>query len=106
MAGWHHRPDGHGFGRTLGVGDGQGGLACCGPWGHEESDVIARLNNKNMTDKQCRDSLHGQQRKSGKHRHLFILPQRCSEFRKQPEKVYKARVCQLLLIEIVNSLGP
>ena len=28
MAGWHHRLNGHGFGWTLGVGDGQGGLAC------------------------------------------------------------------------------
>ena len=34
MLGWHHRLDGHGFGWTLGVGDGQGGLACCGSWGH------------------------------------------------------------------------
>ena len=30
---------GHGFGWTLGVGDGQGGLVCCGPWGHKESDT-------------------------------------------------------------------
>ena len=34
MAGWHHRLDGHGFGWTLGVGNGQGGLACCGSRGH------------------------------------------------------------------------
>ena len=34
MAGWHHQLNGHGFGWTLGVGDGQGGLACCSPWGH------------------------------------------------------------------------
>ena len=33
MAGWHHRLDGHGFGWTLGVGDGQGSLACCSSWG-------------------------------------------------------------------------
>ena len=33
-----------GFGRTLGVGDGQGGLACCGSWGHKESDMIEQLN--------------------------------------------------------------
>ena len=33
MVGWHHRLDGHGFGLTLGVGDGQGGLVCCGSWG-------------------------------------------------------------------------
>ena len=32
MAGWHHRLDGHEFGWTPGVGDGQGGLGCCGSW--------------------------------------------------------------------------
>ena len=40
MARWHHRLDGHKFEQTLGVGDGQGGLACCSPWGHKESDKI------------------------------------------------------------------
>ena len=44
MVGWHHRLDGHGFGWTPGVGDGQGGLVCCGSWGHKESDTIERLN--------------------------------------------------------------
>ena len=44
MAGWHHRLDGHGFGWTPGVGDGQGGLACCDSWGRKESDTIERLN--------------------------------------------------------------
>ena len=38
MAGWHHRLDGHEFEWTLGVGDGQGGLACCNSWGRKESD--------------------------------------------------------------------
>ena len=37
--GRHHRLDGHGFGWTLGVGDGQGGLVCCGSWGRKESDM-------------------------------------------------------------------
>ena len=36
MVGWHHRLDGHEFGWTLGVGDGQGGLACCNSWGCKE----------------------------------------------------------------------
>ena len=44
MAGWHHRPDGHEFEWTLEVGDGQGGLACCSPWGRKESDTTERLN--------------------------------------------------------------
>ena len=39
MAGWHHRLDGHGFGWTPGVGDGQGCLACCSPWDRKESDM-------------------------------------------------------------------
>ena len=39
MVGWHHRLNGHGFGWTPGVGDGQGGLACCGSWGRRESDM-------------------------------------------------------------------
>ena len=43
MVGWHHQLDGHGFGWTPGVGDGQGGLACCGSWGHKESDMIEQL---------------------------------------------------------------
>ena len=44
MAGWHHRLDGHGFGWTPGVGDGQEGLACCNSWGRKESDTTERLN--------------------------------------------------------------
>ena len=39
MIGWHHRLNGHQFGWTLEVDDGQGGLACCGSWGHKESDT-------------------------------------------------------------------
>ena len=35
IAGWHHRLNGHEFEWTLGVGDGQGGLACCSPWGRK-----------------------------------------------------------------------
>ena len=44
MAGWHHRLDGHEFGWTPGVGDGQGGLACCKLWGRKESDTTEQLN--------------------------------------------------------------
>ena len=44
MVGWHHRLNGHGFGWTPGVGDGQGGLACCGSWGHKQLDTTERLN--------------------------------------------------------------
>ena len=44
MLGQHHRLDGHGFGWTLGVGDGEGGLVCCSSWGRKESDTTERLN--------------------------------------------------------------
>ena len=44
MVGWHHRLSGHGFGWTLGVGDGQGGLACCGSWGCKELNTTEPLN--------------------------------------------------------------
>ena len=44
MVGWHHQLNGHGFGWTLEVGDGQEGLVCCSLWGHKESDTTERLN--------------------------------------------------------------
>ena len=44
MVGRHHRLNGHEFGWTPGVGDGQGGLVCCSSWGHKESDTTERLN--------------------------------------------------------------
>ena len=44
MVGWHHRLNGHGFGWTLGVGDGQGGLTCCSLQGRKELDMTERLN--------------------------------------------------------------
>ena len=44
MAGWHHWLDGHESEWTPGVGNGQGGLACCDSWGHRESDTTKRLN--------------------------------------------------------------
>ena len=43
-AGWHHWLDGHEFGWTLEVGDGQGGWACCDSWGRKESDTTEWLN--------------------------------------------------------------
>ena len=44
MVGWHHWLNGHEFGWTPGVGDGQGGLVCCSPWGRKESDTTEQLN--------------------------------------------------------------
>ena len=44
MAGWHHQLDGHGFGGTAAVDDGQGVLACCRSWDLNGSDTTERLN--------------------------------------------------------------
>ena len=44
MARWHHQLDGHEFGWTPGVGDRQGGLACCDSWGLKESDTTEWMN--------------------------------------------------------------
>ena len=44
MVGWHHQLDGHELEQALGVGDGQGSLVCCSPWGHKESDMTEQLN--------------------------------------------------------------
>ena len=44
MVGWHYQCNGHEFEQALGVGDGQGGLACHSPWGYKESDTTEQLN--------------------------------------------------------------
>ena len=43
MVGWHHRLDRHEFEQTPGIGDGQGRLTCCSPWGCKESDMTEQL---------------------------------------------------------------
>ena len=49
MVGWHHQLNGHKFEQALGVGDGQGSLACSSPWGHKESDMNERVNRTNVS---------------------------------------------------------
>ena len=66
MAGWHHRLDAHGFGWTLGVGDGQGGLACYNSWGGKQSDTTEWLN---WTDWVC----------TGAHTFLFNNLDSCTQ---------------------------
>ena len=43
MVGWHHRLNRHEFEQALEVGNGQGSLACCSPWGRKESDMTEQL---------------------------------------------------------------
>ena len=50
MVGWHHQLNGHGFEWAPGVGDGQGGLACCSPWGRKELDT--RVDELNWTSQE------------------------------------------------------
>ena len=59
MAGWHHLLNGHEFEWTLGVGDGQGGLACCDSWGHKESDTTEQLNWTEFIHFSAEEHLHG-----------------------------------------------
>ena len=51
MVGWHHRLNGREFDWTPGVGDGQGGLACCSSWGRKELDMTEQLNWTELTKK-------------------------------------------------------
>ena len=44
MIGWHHQLNGHEFEQTLGIGDGQGSMACCSPWVCKELDMTEQLN--------------------------------------------------------------
>ena len=44
MVGWHHRLNGHECEQTVGIGNQQGSLACCSPWGLKESDTTEQLN--------------------------------------------------------------
>ena len=57
MAGWHHRLDGHEFEWTPGVGDGEGGLACCDSWGRKESD-LTEGQNWTEVNQILQDSIH------------------------------------------------
>ena len=50
MVGGHHQLNAHEFEQALGVGDGQGSLACCSPWGHKESDTTERLNRLKLSN--------------------------------------------------------
>ena len=48
MLGWRHQLNRHEFEQAPGVGDGQGSLACCSPWGHKDLDTTEQLNNNSF----------------------------------------------------------
>ena len=80
MVGWHHQLDEHEFEQTLGVGDGQGGLACCSPWGCKESDTTERLNWTKLNDKYDR---------SVKKIYLSFYPVEDIQYPQYSQNVYK-----------------
>ena len=73
MVGWHHQLDGHEFEQVLGVGDGQGSLACCSPWGHKESDMTEAIEHAHTRQGEvvmgvwysCLENPHGQRSLAG-----------------------------------------
>ena len=57
MVAWYHRLDGHEFEQALGIGDGQGSLGCCNPWGLKESDTTELLKWTELNFEYCRITL-------------------------------------------------
>ena len=55
MVGRHHQLNGHEFEQALGVGDGQGSLVYCSPWGHKELDTIEQLKLTERLDTEVRE---------------------------------------------------
>ena len=53
MVGWHHQFNGDEFEQALGVGNGQGSLACFSPWGCKESDMTEQLNDNKVVTMKC-----------------------------------------------------
>ena len=90
MVGWHHWLNGHGFGWTPGVGDGQGGLACCGSWGRKELDTTERLNWTELSDKILEKDIEA----------LRLLLRRHSVKAKKPE--HWLTFCQKNIILLLN----
>ena len=73
MAGWHHWLNGHEFEQAPSVGDGQGSLEYCGPWGCKESDMTERLNWNELNWVQPRMDETGQSMNSSYHKPWFLL---------------------------------
>ena len=50
LVGWHHQLNRNELEQALGVGEGQGSLVCCSPWGHKELDMTEQLNKNNISE--------------------------------------------------------
>ena len=94
MVGWHHRLDGHKLEQVLGVGDGQGSLACCSPWGCEGSAITERLNSQlNGKESSCNIGFDSWDRKI------------CGRMDRLPTPVYLGFPCGSAGEESACSLG-
>ena len=91
LDGMVHLLSGHGFWWILGIGDGQGGLVCCGSWGHKELDTTERLNNTRQT------SAPRPERGTGRYESLGLLEQRLTH-RNQHRNLSRVGKSELLLI--------
>ena len=65
MVGWHHRLEGHEFEQAPRVGDGQGVLACCSPWGHKEPDTERLNNSKGNESREVKELAQGHTSRKG-----------------------------------------
>ena len=95
MVGWHHQLDEHEFEQAPGVGDGQGDLVCCSPWGRKESDTTDLLNE--LTDNIKRDRPYNRDvKKTALLKPLYprIFPLRGSKLCLQTAKKYFSKMFQ------------
>ena len=70
MVGWHHQLNGYEFEQILGVGDGQGDLACCSLWGHKELDMTEQLNDGDDSCGSPKSSLSPEEQEDAQDGHL------------------------------------
>ena len=102
IVGWHHWLNGHEFEQALGVGDGQGGLVCCSPWGCKESDMTEL----NWTEKpsDCSHSLWWALRKLWMWKHRILAPNHWGAY--QRNDFSEPRLLQLPIYrKALNSLA-
>ena len=78
MVGWHHWLNGHEFEQALGVGDRQGSLVCCSPWGHRELDTTERLNQTKLLSERKNIRIKN---KNPVHHFIITFPLQLKKFR-------------------------
>ena len=121
MAGWHHRLNCHESKWTPGVGDEQGGLACCDSWGRKESDMTERLNwsdwqvpflllqtgprNPTALPPYTRGSLEKSKMRAGRYLFGQAFQPKNNEFLKKKKKVY-IKIIRLRLLEWTPAFPP